>query len=100
MREPEKRTPVVFEVRESRHRQVEVLDAAAGSFERLLPSVENYTAAGEGPCVGKAVAEDETDQPWSCWPGLYSDKSEGDWYGNADSQAVDFDHSAKPGDGY
>ena len=77
-----------------------MLDAAAGSFERLLPSVENYTAAGEGPCVGKGVAEDETDQPWSCWPSLYSDKSEGDWYGNADSQAVDFDHSAKPGDGY
>jgi len=77
-----------------------MLDAAAGSFELLLPSVENYTAAGEGPCVGKGVAEDETDQPWSCWPGLYSDKSEGDWYGNADSQAVDFDHSAKPGDGY
>src|SRR5438876_11069173 len=63
MREPEKRTPVVFEVRESRPRRVEVLHAAAGPFERLLPSVENYTAAGEGPCVGKAVAEDETDQP-------------------------------------
>src|SRR5437667_10983323 len=99
MREPEKRTPVVFEVRESRHRQVEVLDAAAGSFERLLPSVENYSAAAEGPCVGKAIAEGETDQPWSWWPGLSSGKGEGDGYDHADAEADGCDRGARPAEG-